>query len=149
MFLVKPDKSCCTSCSILPFDIHPWFSHAQIFNFINEALEKGDSVLVHSLDGTGRCIACVAAYLMCRYRWGVEKALEFLCSKRPDAAPNTGFVQQVSSPRATLRLRLDPSAPEFGFIFRIFLPKILIRQTFPDSLISRGRIACHRRTPLM
>lgn len=67
----------------------------QITNFIDEALEKGDSVLVHSLDGTGRCIACLAAYLMFRHRWGFEKALDFLCNKRPDAAPNTGFIQQV------------------------------------------------------
>ncbi|CAN0582334.1 unnamed protein product, partial [Ectocarpus sp. 12 AP-2014] len=33
----------------------------QITNFIDEAAEKGDSVLVHSLDGRGRCIACVSA----------------------------------------------------------------------------------------
>ncbi|CAM9563004.1 unnamed protein product [Ectocarpus fasciculatus] len=66
----------------------------QITNFIDEAGEKGDSVLVHSLDGRGRCIACVSAYLMFRYRWSFEKALDFLCNKRPDAAPNPGFVQQ-------------------------------------------------------
>ncbi|CAM9251450.1 unnamed protein product [Ectocarpus sp. 4 AP-2014] len=66
----------------------------QITNFIDEAAEKGDSVLVHSLDGRGRCIACVSAYLMFRYRWSFEKALDFLCNKRPDATPNPGFVQQ-------------------------------------------------------
>lgn len=70
----------------------------QITNFIDEAAEKGDSVLVHSLDGRGRCIACVSAYLMFRYRWSFEKALDFLCNKRPDAAPNPGFVQQVLAP---------------------------------------------------
>lgn len=70
---------------------------AQITSFIDEAAEKGDSVLVHSLEGTGRCIACVAAYLMFRHRWSFEKALDFLCNKRPDAAPNAGFVQQVSA----------------------------------------------------
>lgn len=69
---------------------------AQITSFIDEAAEKGESVLVHSLEGTGRCIACVAAYLMFRHRWSFEKALDFLCNKRPDAAPNAGFVQQVS-----------------------------------------------------
>ncbi|CAB1099040.1 unnamed protein product [Ectocarpus sp. CCAP 1310/34] len=74
----------------------------QITNFIDEAVEKGDSVLVHSLDGRGRCIACVAAYLMFRYRWSFEKALDFLCNKRPDAAPNPGFVQQLY--RLDLRL---------------------------------------------
>lgn len=50
---------------------------------------------MHSLDGKGRCIACVAAYLMFRHRWGFEKVLDFLCNKRPDAAPNASFVQQV------------------------------------------------------
>lgn len=68
---------------------------SQITNFIDEALEKGDSVLMHSFRGTGRCIACASAYLMFRHRWGFEKALDFLCSKRSDAAPNAGIVQQV------------------------------------------------------
>lgn len=75
----------------------PYIGFPQITSFIDEAAEKGDSVLVHSLDGTGRCIACVAAYLMFRHRWSFEKALDFLCNKRPDAAPNAGFVQQVSA----------------------------------------------------
>lgn len=69
--------------------------YTQISSFIDEAVEKGDSVLVHSLDGIGRCVACVTAYLMFRHRWSFEKALDFLCNKRPDAAPNPGFVQQV------------------------------------------------------
>ncbi|CAM9133887.1 unnamed protein product [Hapterophycus canaliculatus] len=67
----------------------------QITSFIDEAAGKGDSVLLHSVNGTGRCIACVAAYLMFRHRWSFEKALDFLCNKRPDAAPNPGFVQQL------------------------------------------------------
>ena len=50
---------------------------------------------MHSFRGTGRCIACASAYLMFRHRWGFEKALDFLCSKRSDAAPNAGIVQQV------------------------------------------------------
>lgn len=71
---------------------------SQISSFIDEAVEKGDSVLVHSLEGIGRCIACVTAYLMFRHRWSFEKGLDFLCNKRPDAAPNPGFVQQVLIP---------------------------------------------------
>ncbi|CAM9492393.1 unnamed protein product, partial [Choristocarpus tenellus] len=67
----------------------------QITSFIDEAQEAGDSILVHSMDGTSRCIACLAAFLMYKYRWGFEKALDFLCSKRLDAAPNPGFLQQL------------------------------------------------------
>lgn len=74
----------------------------QITSFIDEAAEKGESVLVHSLEGTGRCISCVAAYLMFRHRWSFEKALDFLCNKRPDAAPNAGFVQQVSTSNSSV-----------------------------------------------
>ena len=40
---------------------------------------------------------------MFRHRWGFEKALDFLCSKRSDAAPNAGIVQQVGVDRFSYR----------------------------------------------
>ena len=35
------------------------------------------------------------AYMMYKYWWSLEKSFEFMCSKRPDLAPNPGFLQQL------------------------------------------------------
>jgi len=67
----------------------------QIYNFIEEGLAESESVLIHSLEGISRCSACVVPYLMYKYHWGFEKTFEFVCSKRPDLAPNPGFMQQL------------------------------------------------------
>ncbi|CAM9970099.1 unnamed protein product, partial [Phaeothamnion confervicola] len=67
----------------------------QLAGFIDEALDAGDAVLVHSVQGTSRCVAAVAAYLMFKFGWGIQKAFEFVASKRPDIAPNEGFMQQL------------------------------------------------------
>jgi protein-tyrosine phosphatase len=43
----------------------------EIYSFIEEALEAGDSVLVHSTDGVSRASFCAAVYFMLKYRWWV------------------------------------------------------------------------------
>lgn len=41
----------------------------EIYVFIEEAIEKGESVLVHSTDGVSRASFCCAVYFMLKYRW--------------------------------------------------------------------------------
>ena len=69
----------------------------QICAFVDEALISGEAVLIHSLRGTGRAVACALAYLMHKYEWGLEKSLAFVRSKRADAAPNPGFLKQLAA----------------------------------------------------
>lgn len=79
----------------------------QICAFIDEALIAGESVLIHSLRGTGRAVACALAYLMHKYEWGLDKALAFIRGKRADAAPNPGFLKQLASlDRRLQRMRM-------------------------------------------
>lgn len=40
-----------------------------IFQFIESAINIGGSVLVHSVEGKGRCMIVTAAYFMRRFRW--------------------------------------------------------------------------------
>ena len=89
----------------------------QIVAFVDEALCAGESVLLHSFLGTGRCVACCIAYFMAKYEWGLDKTCAFVKSKRGDANPNAGFLQgskrviqrrfNVSVPRA----RVSETAP--------------------------------------
>jgi len=75
----------------------------QIVSFIDEALNAGEAVLCHSLNGVSRCSLCMIAYMMYKYWWSLEKSMEFLCSKRPDLAPNNGFLQQLQIVDAQLQ----------------------------------------------
>lgn len=40
-----------------------------LYAFIEEALDVGDSVLIHSTDGQSRAAFCAAVYFMLKYKW--------------------------------------------------------------------------------
>ena len=50
----------------------------EIYTFIEEAIDVGESVLVHSSDGVSRASFCAAVYFMLKYRWCVCILLFFL-----------------------------------------------------------------------
>jgi protein-tyrosine phosphatase len=67
------------------------------FNFIEEALEASESVLVHSAKGQSRSCCVLSAYMMRKFNWGLKKTMEFLSSRRPDLNLKPAFLQQLSS----------------------------------------------------
>ena len=69
----------------------------ECYAFISEALEKGDSVLVHSVKGQSRCCTIVASWIMRRYQWTLLKTLEFLNSRRPDLEIRANFIHQLTA----------------------------------------------------
>ena len=69
----------------------------EIFHFIDEALAKTESVLVHSIRGQSRSSCVIASYLMRKYRWTLLKTLEFLNSRRPDLEIRANFIHQLSN----------------------------------------------------
>ena len=68
-----------------------------IFDFIEEAVEATESVLVHSVRGQSRATCTLAAYIMRKYRWSLLKSLEFLNSRRPDLEIRATFIHQLSA----------------------------------------------------
>lgn len=68
-----------------------------IFDFIEEAVEQTESVLVHSVRGQSRATCTLAAYIMRKYRWSLLKSLEFLNSRRPDLEIRATFIHQLSA----------------------------------------------------
>ena len=64
-----------------------------IFDFIEVAAKKSESVLVHSVRGQSRAASTLACYLMRKYRWSLFKTLEFLNSRRPDLEIKASFIQ--------------------------------------------------------
>jgi atypical dual specificity phosphatase len=71
--------------------------------FINDALKRRGSVLVHCVQGMSRSASVVSAYLIAAYGWSVKDAVEYVRSKSSNAFPNTGFIHQLQEYRDTLR----------------------------------------------
>jgi hypothetical protein len=63
-----------------------------IFDFIEEAINATESVLVHSVRGQSRATCALAAYIMRKYNWSLLKSLEFLNSRRPDLEIRATFI---------------------------------------------------------
>jgi len=68
-----------------------------IYKFIETVLNKGESVLVHSLKGINRCCCVIAAYCMKKYRWTLYKTLEFIQSRKPNVSIRPNFLSQLMS----------------------------------------------------
>lgn len=78
-----------------------------IFDFIEEACEQTESVLVHSVRGQSRATCTLAAYIMRKYRWSLLKSLEFLNSRRPDLEIRATFIHQLSAYEQRLQMKFN------------------------------------------
>lgn len=67
----------------------------ECFAFIDEARQSVGAVLVHCFAGRSRSVTVVVAYLMKTYGMSFLQALDLVRSKRPQAAPNPGFILQL------------------------------------------------------
>ncbi|XWS09026.1 hypothetical protein CRYUN_Cryun40dG0050600 [Craigia yunnanensis] len=75
----------------------------ECFDFIDEAKRQGGGVLVHCFVGKSRSVTIVVAYLMKKLGMGLSQALEHVKSKRPLAAPNSGFIGQLKELEKSLQ----------------------------------------------
>lgn len=64
-------------------------------DFINTAEEDAECCLIHSNDGSNRCIAVAAAYLMVRYKWRLEKVFQLLDSKNIESKMSENYLSQL------------------------------------------------------
>ncbi|KAK9933480.1 hypothetical protein M0R45_020677 [Rubus argutus] len=67
----------------------------ECFKFIEEAKTSGGGVLVHCFVGRSRSVTIVLSYLIKKHGMSLSHALEQVRSKRPQAAPNAGFISQL------------------------------------------------------
>lgn len=74
-----------------------------LFNFIEEAMGEGRSCLVHSVNCKSRAFTVVAAYLIKRYSWSLEKTLDFVKLKKPELRVKQTFLLQLKD----LEMRLS------------------------------------------
>lgn len=74
----------------------------EVYRFIETAMAKGESVLVHSVKGQNRSCCLLAAYLMKKYRWSLYKTLEYLHSRKSNLEIRANFFTQLTSLEARL-----------------------------------------------
>jgi dual specificity phosphatase 12 len=65
------------------------------FSFIDDALKKNESVLVHCLAGISRSASIVIAYVMKSEGLQFEQALLAVQTRRNEVFPNIGFKKQL------------------------------------------------------
>lgn len=110
----------------------------EIFEFIEETLEKSESVLIHSARGQSRSSAVIAVYMMKKYKWTLLKTLEFLNSRRPDLEIRASFIQQLNMFENYLsRLGQGPRTQDWNEIsdkaFYMENEELLLRNTFLNA----------------
>lgn len=69
----------------------------QFSSFIEEALDQGEGVLVQSFRGQSRACCVLAAYLMKKFNWCLQQAIEYLYFRCPVLSVNDGFLSQLES----------------------------------------------------
>ncbi|KAF8793186.1 Protein phosphatase Slingshot like protein [Argiope bruennichi] len=72
--------------------LHYW---DKTYRYIRRAKDEGSKVLVHCKMGISRSASVVIAYVMKAYDWDLQRALEFVKTKRGCIKPNSGFLKQL------------------------------------------------------
>ena len=69
----------------------------QITNhFIDNIIEKKESLLIHCIAGRSRSVTVLLAYLIYKYKYTVEQAIELVKAKRDIIEPNKNFIRQLN-----------------------------------------------------
>ena len=59
-----------------------------VIESIDYTLASGGKVVVHCRAGQQRSACVIAAYMMYKYKWDLDKTIEYIKSKKPDAFLN-------------------------------------------------------------
>lgn len=110
----------------------------EIYNFIQDAMNQYESVLVHSVRGQSRASCVIASYMMRHYRWSLLKTLEFLNSRRPDLEIRATFIKQLSQYENRLKARgLGPQTSKWDEISEenkfLESEELMLRNTFLNA----------------
>ncbi|CAL6064506.1 Dual_specificity phosphatase [Hexamita inflata] len=115
-----------------------------MIRFIQEAMESDVQVLIHSENGDSRAIVFGAGFLVHRFHWPPERALQFIALKRPGTKPSEILVQQLKEFAARRREKygnfkdiFGPNAP-----LRMNDVEILHRNTFLNATNSAPEHVC-------
>lgn len=81
--------------------ITPYFESTS--DFIEKARRQGGKVLVHCWRGRSRSVSTIIAYLMKEDGMSPRSALSLIQESRPDASPNSGYMDELEKYDKVLR----------------------------------------------
>lgn len=95
---------------------HPYADISRFFGscceFIEAARFQGNNVLVQCHGGVSRSTTIIAAYMIQKYKWNLDKVLDFIKKKRDRAKPNPGFYKQLQQyEQSILNIRDNIQSP--------------------------------------
>ena len=67
----------------------------RIVAFIDDSFNRGEGLLAHSVRGQNRVCIVVIIYLMKKYKWNLNKCMDFLRSKKQDVDIPKYFLNQI------------------------------------------------------
>eukprot|EP01084_Bolivina_argentea_P159253 277379_1 len=82
-------------------DILSYFT--QTNKFIDNVIDNGGIVLVHCQMGKSRSATIVSAYLIYKYKYSVQTAIEYVKTRRYVANPNDSFIKQLQQFHVSLQ----------------------------------------------
>jgi hypothetical protein len=82
----------------------------QMVGFIDSQQRAGRTTYVHCRNGVSRSALVVVAYEMFKNHWSRDEALAFVRSRRPEARPNSAFMQRLLEWEAVLDGRTPEAA---------------------------------------
>ena len=77
----------------------------KILEFIDKALFIGEGILAHSFNGKNRVCVLSLIYLMKKYKWSLEKSMQYLKSKKNDVEISNFFYNQLENFQKRLILK--------------------------------------------
>ena len=69
----------------------------KIVQYIDDSLIKGEGLLAYSVNGKNRVCIVVLIYLMKKYKWSLDKSMEYLKCKKTDVEIPMYFMNQLKS----------------------------------------------------
>ncbi|GKT15111.1 hypothetical protein ADUPG1_010621, partial [Aduncisulcus paluster] len=113
----------------------------KIIEFLEEALKRDNYVLIHSRNGDSRAVIALAAFLVFKYHWPPQRALQFIATKRFNCQPRPNFIRQLIRWSEKLREAKGPFKDIFGDITGIKLnqEELLHRNSFLNAVQASTR----------
>ena len=64
-------------------------------DYIDQALENNNKVLIHCMAGKSRSVTILCAYIIKKFGMNVKNCLKSIKNKRDIIEPNQGFIKQL------------------------------------------------------
>ena len=91
-------------------NIFPFFQEWN--DFILEAVQSGENILVHCVYGQSRSVSAVLCYIMLSLNESLSSGYALIKSKRPCISINPGFICQLALMNALKRIPFSPHTPK-------------------------------------